>query len=360
MSLVACLFGNGPVTLVADLLVSRPPSIGEPAAVQLLPTSPSGREISGIQETKLRRKLYIVNPRLAVGVAGNLSAMKRFVVAARERFGSSFATLDDVRAFKDSWSYPSDPENARQAIIGHADLQRTSTTSANVTATFYSEGEVDSGADVPGLGRIYAIGSGASAFIASASQTPPPREVGWGASYDAFVRVLGLAGSFLADETTTGSRLEEGWGAGFEFLGLFDGQFKRPASVTFTTWLRLHGGFALQSLIKYETLPNERMIAWALTRDGPRPFGALGLHEEPGEHAELPLPELTSDFVSHTFMTEHEGRMHSLVIAGTRETRGVILRKDGKMYEIGLEAPFSELMNRRLTALLAARKARGG
>jgi hypothetical protein len=109
MTAVAFLQNHGQVVFIGDLMVSRSGEAEEPIRS---PTAPDGRTISGVADAKLRRKLYIINDLLAVGVAGELTAVGAFVAALKRAFASSAATHEDVAKFVNAYPMPAEPLQA--------------------------------------------------------------------------------------------------------------------------------------------------------------------------------------------------------------------------------------------------------
>jgi hypothetical protein len=225
MSLVAFLHNYGYPLLVGDLLVSRPPLPNEPITAQTLPTGK--REIAGIGGTKLRRKLYIINDRLAAGVVGEINTGGAFVRALKARFAAGSPDAGEVTNFVRAHVEALNDPTRLNAIVIHAGAETNGQIPFNVGNCNLGVREETTRY----AGEIIAIGSGMNEFVEYAQRAVP-----LGDSKDlrsALGRILSLLAGLLIDEAGGVRDLSSAWGAGFELLAFDQGRFQRFDSVTY-------------------------------------------------------------------------------------------------------------------------------
>ena len=247
---------NGVPTLAGDVLVSGPES--EDLQELVLPNHVSGISTvfpkgSGFVPKGMKRKLFIVNRRMAVGVSGRVIHMARFVKDLQDRFAGR-----DKFTFAAIESYFNDYD---REIIGNV-----------VAIILYRVDEVNRFAVVgnwtggalierkfPQFGKVLAVGSGNATLVSEIERMDRRFEAlaignrNHDRIYHSLVMQLSLFSQILKIDNLAGRSLLEYWGGAFEII-----------------YLNERGN--------YQFLENQTIVYWHLDLDDPgSDFSPLGV-----------------------------------------------------------------------------------
>ena len=250
--------------LCGDMLLSRPWSPGEITNLRL-PSQPHGvclqqQVIPDFIPLLMRRKLFLINKNLAIGVAGRVSNIRSFVEDVERTFSNKEEmTTDEVASY----------------------LAKNMSNDCHTILMFDS---VDKGLvslrrggvrkDTKRLGRVNAIGSGSRRIIEEAERLdryqyqgskPDPREDEF-PEFVALGQNLVLLANVYWKEFTTPSNIFESWGGAYDVIyRRVNGEFRYLLDYTIFFWLydvdQRDKGLQLINLLKYERKPDVSVIS---------------------------------------------------------------------------------------------------
>jgi hypothetical protein len=122
VTVIAFAENFGYPVLFGDILVTARDSLAE--APPALPTAPEGVGVEGFPKVKLRKKLYIINDCLAVGLTGELTALARFLQVLRARFPLS-ATHSEIEDFLADYDQPPNGDLGALLVLAELGEERT-------------------------------------------------------------------------------------------------------------------------------------------------------------------------------------------------------------------------------------------
>jgi len=335
--------------LIGDILVTARDSVADERPA--LPTAPEGVGVDGFPKVKLRKKLYVINERLAVGLAGELTEAVRFLQALRDRFRLT-ASEAGVGGFMSEYDFPTNGDLEVMVVLAEAAAER------EMFRVFHFPPDVVEGA-TEFTGDLLTIGSGARSFFDSFSgmrttaRNPPVSH------YEALERVMQGLAHLLFEETFNQQRVrDEGWGAGFEVMLFADGKFQKLPSATFAVWLREGSTFAPKRLVTYCYDSEGRLVLHALGANSVVPFVAIGIDEEGGYQINLEPPNFQADVMAHVYVAHVEGVGYPLTVVFKRSGDRVIIQVvEGKLQILHAQS-FTEEVRRRLAAQVTAGRLR--
>ena len=204
----------------------------------------------------LNRKIYVVNDRLAVGLAGLVYEMKEFLGELRNYFKYHDVTEENVEAFLGEFNHEVYP--GISAILLYA-VQKPE--GILITYGYFGSWHTQSTSLV---GDVFACGSGSTSFLRQASQKWTMPVSG---SQSSLARAISanyiLLGNILGQERLSLSTIQKHWGAGFEMI-YFDGErFRNMDDITIVLWK----GTLAVTTGKFEVSPL-LFINYSYTKDG--------------------------------------------------------------------------------------------
>lgn len=227
MSLVAVFTNYGFPLMVSDVLVSGDED------EEMIPL-PSINRIPHEEDFKLTslspvafiQNVYIITPRLIVGMVGKIHQMEKLIREIRLRFSYVEPTETSIHEFKDDVDW-SDFDSSQSSIFFLLITQVT----PKPTFVLSVRGPHLRLKD-PSISECFAIGSGSNSLIKALQDTLPylPGIKINDARYKAAMVCLKL----LAEERAGPGNLQDGWGGAFEIV-YFDGEiFRKQESVNYT------------------------------------------------------------------------------------------------------------------------------
>ena len=259
--------------LAGDMLVSMQ-GWTKPTGLRL-PSQPNGiivppNEIPEYVPVKMRRKVFVVNDRIAVGAAGSVSHLATFIRRLSEDFDTKIdCTLADVRAWLNSFtSTQLGVEVSRQigALIliedaeGCACIQFGAGTPANLDSRLF--------------GHVTAIGTGAATVVDQIGQLDTYR-YGGGQSVDSQHKFrefstladnLNLLANLYYNEFASPSNIFQAWGGAYDLI--YQNAHKHFQYLNgYTMFLRFldakepNGNIRLANVFKYERRPCASIVA---------------------------------------------------------------------------------------------------
>jgi hypothetical protein len=239
---------------------------------------------------RLRRKIYIINDQLAVGLAGSVYQMKEFLSDLKTRFKIFDVTGPRIQAFLDEFSPDVYPDIA--VVLLHA-----AHTPQGIAIDYYYFGawRVQS---TSLFGDVLACGSGSPDFLKQAGQewTIPALQLRSDLTR-AISANYSLLGNILGQERLSLSTIRKRWGAGFEMI-YFDGErFRNMDDITIVLWKGaldvMTGKFEIAPLtfLNYHyTNDKELLIIDAADATGIHSYGALPIDMRPEDVDKTTLP----------------------------------------------------------------------
>lgn len=217
--------GRGYPVMMADILVSNMKSKdGIPTPTFIDGTAHIYADSKGLKPFTLMQKLYIVNDRLCVALAGHGDQMALFLGRMKKIYGN--VDFDDNSFLKYIDAYPAEESDRLSAIILKA--KRT--------------GKDEFDFEVRGIGKLLHIdrsvfgtvvagGGGAADFLEVIESKPT---VGTDIkNTDAFLAANeSMIGHFLGYEIATAKTLKNLWGAGYEMIVFDQGKFTKLKEYT--------------------------------------------------------------------------------------------------------------------------------
>ncbi len=250
--------------LAGDMLVSTP---GQQRHSDLrLPSQPNGIvDPVGFVPThfpfSLRRKTFVVNDHLAVGAAGSVRHIRRFLFALSTRFSEETdLTAAEVRAFLREYAAGSDGRtvmgNVGAILLVEADDWRGS-----LAAGMHARQEAMSGR----FGKVVAIGSGAGRILDEVGQidlyrmgvSKPPESGDRFPEFGILSLNLMLLANLYWQEFAAPERVYDAWGGAYDLIYQDStGAFRHLDAYTMVlrTWDAAHSDSEIQlgSIFKYE------------------------------------------------------------------------------------------------------------
>ena len=267
---------SGTITLAGDLLISAQGAPYVEPSLRL-PSYPEGIAVPSSGDRHhvpmmMRRKLFIVNDRMAVGVAGAVTSIQSFLETLMDRFSlDSNFTFGDVKGFMDEYDsslhgYDTLEEIGSLLLVEAADwrgILPTGRYAANAARDERSRN----------FGHVVSIGTGRDALIKNVqrldggmigmSETPQPDTF---PEFRPLAAILVLVATMYRMETFTPQNLWEGWGAGYEVVYQdTNKRFRYLDDYTlFFTMLDLSSSkreIDMNSIFKYQRRPNYSLMS---------------------------------------------------------------------------------------------------
>lgn len=227
MTLIAQLFIRGAPIIVGDILLSTDVRTGLRTDLPLVGNINQLLAERGLSfEVGFAQKVNILSDRLVVAWSGPVDEAERAL-----RILSAVASRHDLtRADIETELLSIDPDRiSRLHLIG---LLVTDVHGHQVSASSFQIRS--SRVDVPGLGAVYAAGTGKNAFLRLLEGTD------WTLAGDANVSLVAysLVGELIDKELRRGGTIAEKWGGGFEAVTFRTdlGRFQKVGEVLHTFW----------------------------------------------------------------------------------------------------------------------------
>lgn len=178
---------------------------------------------------RLRRKVYVIDDQLAIGLAGSGHEMKEFLGEIKNYFKYHAVSEANILTFLQEFGQQTYPNSS--AILVHA-----ANTPEGILITYHYFGAWQKRA-TPRYGDVFACGSGSNDFLEAVSQE-------WSLATDSATNDLRqaialnycLLGNVLNQERLELSTIKKQWGAGFEMI-YFDGKrFRHMDDITIVLW----------------------------------------------------------------------------------------------------------------------------
>ena len=230
---------NAVPTLVADVLVSGP----EPKTLKelVLPDHVDGitnifPEGSGFVPRGMKRKLFLINRKMAIGISGTVIYMAQFVEDLQARFARK-----DEFTFSEIYSYLNDYEKDVIKNICAIILFRIGRTSQFVVVGDRS-GDALMEREFSEFGRVLAVGSGNATVVSEIERMERYETHTFGHRirdrvYLSLVQQLGLISQMHKIDNLSGRSLLEYWGGAFEIIYLNEqGYFQFLDNHTIVHW----------------------------------------------------------------------------------------------------------------------------
>ncbi len=264
----------GAPVLAGDMLVSVP---GPNAYTDLrLPSHPNGITvpadvIPGHLPIRMRRKVFIVNEHLAVGVAGSAFHAPNFVSDLSQEFrGRSTFTRSELNGFLDQYG---SSEDGRETLeqTGVLILARATDWNGSFTKGLFNQRDVATRR----FGRAIAIGTGSNTVIEQIQRLDNDTE--WGSSqpldgarqfpeFNTLAQNLVLLGHLYWNEFTSRSNVFDAWGGAYDLIYQdSNGHFQYLDEYTIVLRLldmdELDKGIQLSNVVKYERRAEVSLMA---------------------------------------------------------------------------------------------------
>ena len=211
--------------LAGDMLIS---TLGHQRHSDLrLPSQPNGIVnpdgfVPNQVPYSLRRKTFVVNERLAVGAAGPVVHIRRFLVALSSRFSEeSDLSAAEVKAFLREYATGSDGRTV-MSDIGAILLVEADDWRGSLVAGRLAQQETMSSR----FGKVIAIGSGAGRILGEVGQidrysiggTQPPEGRARFPEFSTLVSNLMLLANLYWQEFATPERVFDAWGGAYDLI----------------------------------------------------------------------------------------------------------------------------------------------
>jgi hypothetical protein len=237
MSLIACNFNHSFPVIIGDILVS---SNVKPVQSLKLPTFLKGMR-EGIFDGKtyipdhLMQKIYVINPKVSVALAGNVFEMRMFLDDMQSFFKNVEVSRKNVKLFIGNYDNKLFEQISCLVIISEIIENQ------NVLTTFrYGYWDETSTTNYQ---TSLASGSGSKQFFKVLHESTERKLLGNVTSSDlAIANTMLLVGSMLIREKITFENILMNWGAGFEII-YFDGRsFIKADNVLHIFWEGIYKG----------------------------------------------------------------------------------------------------------------------
>lgn len=313
---------NAVPTLVADVLVSGP----EPKGLKELafPDHVEGitnifPEGSGFVPYGMKRKLFLINCRMAIGISGTVIYMAKFV----EDLQARFATQDEF-TFSEIYSYLNDYEKDIINNIGAIILFRIGRTSQFVVVGDRS-GDALMVREFSEFGRVLAIGSGNATVVSEIERMERYETHTFGQRiedrvYLALVQQLGLISQIHRIDNLSGRSLLEYWGGAFEIIYLNEqGNFQFLDNHTIVHWhMDLDdpdSSFSPMGVVKQE-YRDELLVIHLYDKGQFMTFGVRDVAGNPSIPKKITLSlddlDFNSGIISNTVLISKENRVKTI------------------------------------------------
>ena len=264
----------GAPVLAGDMLLSVP---GPNAHTDLrLPSQPNGITIPSDMvpdhvPIRMRRKIFIVNEHLAVGVSGSAIHVPEFVDAlARDFRGRSTFIQSDLTGFLDQYGSSRDGQETLEQI-GALILARATDWHGSLTKGLFNQRNVVTRR----FGRAIAIGTGSNSVIEQIQRLDNNTE--WGSAqppdgerqfpeFNTLAQNLILLGHLYWNEFTSQANVFDAWGGAYDLIYQdSNGHFQYLDEYTIVLRLldmdELDKGIQLSNVVKYERRAEVSLMA---------------------------------------------------------------------------------------------------
>lgn len=231
MTLVAATSNHGHPIILGDLLLSsskKSDSFQLPTFLReverFVPDNSSYFPVS------LMQKIYVIKDNLAIGLAGEVRGMTKFLELIRHHFSDQCVTHEAVTEFLDMRQIREIEEIAFLILLEYK-------VGGESKFIFHYDGSWKSENNKL-FENILAIGSGSTDFLKQADEyRNEMRKWGISSSYDkALSQNFILINNLLGIESLTLATIQKYWGAGFEVISFSEGKFSKYSNLTYMVW----------------------------------------------------------------------------------------------------------------------------
>lgn len=212
LTLVVAGINENAAFMISDVIVSTHMNLWQSGKEISYPTKPKAHTSERMIAIDLVQKITEVCPGLYIGCSGDAACANRFVNFLRQAFSNRIATKQILdQAYSDYFSFHGADEHLFSTLTLFQDEEH-----------FYlmPHGNVRCG-EIPELGQVFIIGSGASVFMKYLGNLSPEKRMA-GINLHENLRVVSYVTEYvmniMAIQNTTGLGISDGWGGAFELV----------------------------------------------------------------------------------------------------------------------------------------------